>query len=207
MEQLNFITNFLRIKDQNILITDEYDMGTHLELHGYLDYMAPKCPECKGQMAKYDFQKASKIPYLETAGYPLLIRLRKRRFKCKDCGKMAVAETPLVKKNHQISVAVSQKIAQLLIENQAMTHIAHRLSISTSSVSRKLNEFKFETDWNTLPEVMSWDEYAFKKGKMSFIAQDFNSLNVIAILNGRTQATIRNHFLRYPRKVRNRVKV
>lgn len=193
MEQLNLITNFLRIKDQNILITDEFDRGTHLELHGHLDYTAPKCPSCKGQMAKYDFQKASKIPYLETAGYPLLIRLRKRRFKCKECGKMAVA--------------VNQKIAQLLIENQAMTHIAHRLSISTSSVIRKLNEFKFETDWNTLPEVMSWDEYAFKKGKMSFIAQDFNSLKVITILDGRTQATIRNHFLRYPRKVRNQVKV
>ena len=193
MEQLNLITNFLRIKDQNILITDEFDRGTHLELHGHLDYTAPKCPSCKGQMAKYDFQKASKIPYLETAGYPLLIRLRKRRFKCKECGKMAVA--------------VNQKIAQLLIENQAMTHIAHRLSISTSSVIRKLNEFKFETDWNTLPEVMSWDEYAFKKGKMSFIAQDFTSLKVITILDGRTQATIRNHFLRYPRKVRNQVKV
>ena len=207
MEQLNLITNFLRIKDKNITITDEYDMGTHLELHGHLDHTAPKFPKCKGQMAKYDYQKTSKIPYLETAGYPLLIRLRKRRFKCKDCGKMAVAETPLVKKNHQISVAVNQKIAQLLIENQAMKHIAHRLSISTSSVMRELNEFKFETDWNALPEVMSWDEYAFKKGKMSFIAQDFDSLNVIAILDGRTQATIRNHFLRYPRKVRNRVKV
>ena len=112
MEQLNLITNFLRIKDKNITITDEYDMGTHLELHGYLDYTAPKCPKCKGQMAKYDYQKASKIPYLETAGYPLLIRLRKRRFKCKECGKMAVAETPLVKKNHQISVAVNPKIKQ-----------------------------------------------------------------------------------------------
>ncbi len=27
MEQLNLITNFLRIKDKNITITDEYDMG------------------------------------------------------------------------------------------------------------------------------------------------------------------------------------
>ena len=87
MEQLNLITNFLRIKDKNITITDEYDMGTHLELHGHLDYTAPKCPKCKGQMAKYDYQKTSKIPYLETAGYPLLIRLRKRRFKCKNVGK------------------------------------------------------------------------------------------------------------------------
>ena len=42
---------------------------------------------------------------------------------------------------------------------------------------------------------------------MSFIAQDFDSLKVITILDGRTQATIRNHFLRYSRQVRNRVKV
>ena len=47
MEQLNLITNFLRIKDKNIAITNEYDMGTHLELHGHLDYTAPKCPKCK----------------------------------------------------------------------------------------------------------------------------------------------------------------
>lgn len=182
-----------RNKRQNIVITEKRELDTHKELHGLLDYTAPKCPICKGQTAKYDFQKASKIPYLEVAGYPLLIRLRKRRFKCKECGKM--------------TVAVNQKIAQLLIENQTMTQIAHKLSISTSSVIRKLNEFKFETDWNRIPEVMSWDEYAFKKGKMNFIAQDFNSLDVIAILDGRTQATIRNHFLRYPRKLRNRGKV
>lgn len=68
------ITNLLRIKDKNITISNEYDLGTHLELHGHLDYIAPKCPSCKGQMAKYDFQKASKIPYLETAGYPPLIQ-------------------------------------------------------------------------------------------------------------------------------------
>ena len=42
---------------------------------------------------------------------------------------------------------------------------------------------------------------------MSFIAQDFDSRKIIAILDGRTQATIRNHFLRYSRQVRNRVKV
>ena len=42
---------------------------------------------------------------------------------------------------------------------------------------------------------------------MSFIAQDFDSLKVVTILDGRTQATIRNHFLRHPRQVRNRVKV
>lgn len=207
MEQLDFITKLLGIEDKNIKIDNLFDADTHKEIIAHLDYDAPPCPACKGQMTKYDFQKPSKIPYLETAGYKTLIRLKKRRFRCKNCGKMAVAETSLVQKNHQIASAVKQKIAQLLVEKQAMTDIAHRLSISTSTVIRKLKEFKFETNWQRLPEIMSWDEYSFKKGKMSFIAQDFNTNEVLAILDGRTQAVIRNHFLRYPRQVRMRVKV
>ena len=183
------------------------DAGTHKEIIAKLDYPAPKCLDCQGQMAKYDFQKESKIPYLECAGYKTLIRLRKRRFRCKVCGKMAVAETSLVKKNQQISTIVNQKITQKLIEKVPMTAIAESLSISTSTVIRKLKEFEFKSDLNHLPEHMSWDEYSFKKGKMSFIAHDYDTRKIVAILDGRTQATIRNHFLRYSRQVRCRVKV
>ncbi|MCO4475723.1 Transposase, IS204/IS1001/IS1096/IS1165 [Streptococcus infantarius subsp. infantarius] len=88
-----------------------------------------------------------------------------------------------------------------------MTTIAESLAVSTSTVIRKLKESQFKTDLNCLPTNMSWDEYSFKKGKMSFLAQDFDSLTILAILDGRTQATIRNQFLRYSRQVRNRVKV
>ena len=207
MEQLNSIINLLGIKDKNIIILDYVDAGTHKEIMAKLDYPAPKCPHCLGKMTKYDFQKESKIPYLECAGYKTLIRLRKRRFRCQTCGKMAVAETSLVKKNHQIPLILHHKIAQKLIEKVSMTDIAENLAISTSTVIRKLKEFQFKTDPTWLPTHMSWDEYSFKKGKMSFIAQDFDSLNIIAILDGRTQATIRNHFLRYSRQVRSRVKV
>ena len=207
MEQLNFITNILGIKDKNIIILDYLDAGTHKEVIAKLDYPAPKCHNCQGQMAKYDFQKESKIPYLECAGYKILIRLRKRRFRCKDCGKIAVSETSLVKKNHQIATIVKQKITQKLIEKLPMTAISESLSVSTSTVIRQLHKFKFKTDLNYLPEHMSWDEYSFKKGKMSFIAQDFDSRKIVAILDGRTQATIRHHFLRYSRQVRSRMKV
>ncbi|CTG63742.1 DDE_Tnp_ISL3 domain protein, partial [Streptococcus pneumoniae] len=120
---------------------------------------------------------------------------------------MMVAETPLVKKNHQIPRIINQKIAQKLIEKISMTDIAHQLAISTSTVIRKLNDFHFEHDFSRLPKIMSWDEYAFTKGKMSFIAQDFDNLNIITVLEGRTQAVIRNHFLRYDRAVRCQVKI
>ncbi|WP_423215573.1 ISL3 family transposase [Streptococcus anginosus] len=201
MEQLHFITKLLDIKDPNIQIIDIINKDTHKEIIAKLDYYAPSCPECGSQMKKYDFQKPSKIPYLETTGMPTRILLKKRRFKCYQCSKMMVAETSLIKK------IINQKIAQKLIEKASMTVIARQLAISTSTVIRKLNDFRFKHDFSRLPEIMSWDEYAFTKGKMSFIAQDFDNRNIITVLEGRTQAIIRNHFLRYDRAVRCQVKI
>ena len=42
---------------------------------------------------------------------------------------------------------------------------------------------------------------------MSFIAQDFEKLNIITVLEGRTQAVIRDNLLKYDRAVRCRVKI
>ncbi|CAG6154965.1 PTS system mannose/fructose/sorbose family transporter subunit IID [Streptococcus pneumoniae] len=79
MEQLHFITKLLDIKDPNIQILDIINKDTHKEIIAKLDYDAPSCPECGNQLKKYDFQKPSKIPYLETTGMPTRILLRKRR--------------------------------------------------------------------------------------------------------------------------------
>ena len=42
---------------------------------------------------------------------------------------------------------------------------------------------------------------------MSFIAQDFDNLNIITVLEGRPQTVIRKHFLKYDRDVRCRMKI
>ena len=176
MEQLHFITKLLDIKDPNIKIVDIINWDTHKEIVAKLDYDAPSCLECGGQMKKYDFQKPSKIPYLETTGMPTRILLRKRRFKCYHCSKMMVAETSLVKKNHQIPRIINQKIAQKLIEKTSMTDIASQLAISTSTVIRKLNDFHFKHDFSHLPEIMSWDEYAFTVSLLRTLIRSISSL-------------------------------
>ncbi|COI47255.1 IS1167%2C transposase [Streptococcus pneumoniae] len=150
MEQLHFITKLLDIKDPNVQILNIINKDTHKEIIAKLDYDAPSCPECGNQLKKYDFQKPSKIPYLETTGMPTRIL---RRFKCYHCSKMMVAETSIVKKNHQIPCIINQKIAQKLIEKTSMTDIDYQLSIST--VIRKINDFHFEHDFSRLPEIMS----------------------------------------------------
>ena len=82
MEPLHFITQLLDIKDPNIQFVDVVNKDTHKEIIAKLDYEAPSCPDCGSQMKKYDFQKPSKVPYLETTGMPTRILLKKRWFKC-----------------------------------------------------------------------------------------------------------------------------
>ena len=61
-------------------ILDIINMDTHKEIIAKLDYEAPSCTDCGYQMKKYDFQKPSKIPYLETTGMPTRILLKKASF-------------------------------------------------------------------------------------------------------------------------------
>ena len=82
MEQLCFITKLLDIKDPNIQIMDIVNRDSHKEIIAKLNYEALPCPDCGSLMKKYDFQKPSKIPYLETTGMATRILLKKRRFKC-----------------------------------------------------------------------------------------------------------------------------
>ena len=205
MRLIKNTTELIGIKDQNIKISLVFETDTHIEIQAKLDYPAPPCPHCHGMIIKYDFQKHSKIPLLEQAGTPTLLRLRKRRFQCKVCKRVTVAETSIVEKNHQISNLVRQKVAQLLTEKVSLTDIARRLRVSTSTVYRKLDQFTFKEHYDKLPAVMSWDEFGFKKGELAFVAQNYETNQLITILDNRRQTTIRNYFLKYPLKARQKV--
>ena len=207
MEQLYHTTELIGIKDKNIKILFVLKHQTHLEIRAKLDYDSPPCPHCHGQCIKYDFQKPSKIPILDCQGFPTLLLLKKRRFQCKSCQKVTVSETPLVKTNCQISQLIWEKVTQLHTENMTNSAIARRLHISVSVVQRKLAQFQFPQDFTTLPKVLSWDEFSRNKGKLAFIAQDFETRRIVTILEDNRQATIKNYFYKYPREVRETVKV
>ena len=207
MEHLNLTTKLLGLKDQNIDIQFVLNHPDYTEIKAKLDYQPSSCPHCQGQMIKYDFQKPSTIPLLDTQGMPTVLKLKKRRFQCKDCRKVVVSETSLVHKNCQIPQLVWQKITDLHIEKMTNTAIARRLHISVSALQRQLEQFTFKEDFTKLPEVLSIDEFSRNKGQLAFIAQDFDSQKVVTVLENTRQTTIKNYFYKYPREIRERVKV
>ena len=116
MRLIKNTTELIGIKDPNIIISLVFEKDTYIEVQATLDYPAPSCPHCQGKMIKYDFQKPSKIPLLEQAGTPTLLRLKKRRFQCKSCRRVTVAKTSIVEKNCQISNLVRKKLHSSLLK-------------------------------------------------------------------------------------------
>ncbi|HFI0554023.1 TPA: transposase, partial [Streptococcus suis] len=100
-----------------------------------------------------------------------------------------------------------EKVTQLHTENMTNSAIARRLHISVSVVQRKLAQFQFPQDFTKLPKVLSWDEFSRNKGKLAFIAQDFETRRIVTILENNRQATIKNYFYKYPSVVRETVKI
>ncbi|MCU9533748.1 ISL3 family transposase [Streptococcus sp. CSL10205-OR2] len=207
MEHLKNTTNLLGIKDPNIIILLVLKHQAHIEIKAKLDHKPPLCPHCHGKTIKYDFQRTSTIPILDVQGMPTLLKLKKRRFQCKDCHRVAVAKTSLVKKNCQISEPVWKKITHAHTQKLTNSDIANQLHISVSTVQRKLSQFTFKERYHHLPQVLSWDEFSRNKGKLAFIAQDYNTKKIVTILENNRQTTIKNYFYKYPRKVRELVKV
>ncbi|MEW4355019.1 transposase family protein [Streptococcus pneumoniae] len=159
MEHINNTTQLIGIKDKHITIMEVLKTDSHLIIKATLDYLPPLCPHCQGKMGKYDFQRVSTIPFLDVQAMPTVIKLRKRRFQCKQCRRVTVAETPLVRKNYQISEPVWQKMTADHTERLTNSDIAKKNHVSVSTVQRKLTQFTFKEDFSRLPDILSWDEF------------------------------------------------
>lgn len=207
MEHIYNTTELIGLKDKNIKIESAIKHQTHIEIKAKLDYLPPACPKCAKKQIKYDFQRYSTIPILDTQGFPTVLKLKKRRFQCKTCRKVTVSETPLVAKNCQIPQHVRSKMTQLHTQGMTNTDISRNLHISVSVVQKQLEQFKWQNKYDKLPQVLSWDEFSRNKGKLAFIAQDYETKEILAILDNTRQTTIRDHFLKYPLNIREQVKV
>lgn len=207
MELFKNTTDLIGLKDNNITISFVLKHQTHIEIRAKLDYKAPDCLFCRGKMIKYDFQKPSTIPILDVQGMPTVLKLKKRRFQCKSCRKVVVAQSPLVKRNCQISQPVWAKITQLLTDTLSNAAIARQCHVSVATVQRQLENFQIKETFDKLPAVLSWDEFSRNKGQLAFIAQDFETRKIVTVLEDNKQTTIKNFFYKFPRKVRETVEV
>jgi len=120
-------------------------------------------------------------------------------------------ENSIVKPYHQISNQLELKIFHDASIPISETMIARLNHISHSTINKKINKAYDEkkTNYDSLPEVMCFDEFKSTKdadGAMSFIFKDYHKNKVIEIVENRQLPFLTNYFGRYSRKARRSVK-
>lgn len=199
----------LQIKDQNIknLAVKESSDGV-LRATADLSYAITLCPRCGQAEVTRNGLKQVVVRLPRVSERTTLLVLPKQRFRCKNCGKTMLAQTPLVRKQHQISEHSLHAIDLSLTEDRTMSSIASQYNGSTNTISRRLTLLGRETQptFNGLPKAICIDEFRSTVWQMSFIAIDAQTHDIITILPGRKNAGIKRFFNnRYSKRNREQV--
>ncbi|XIP63183.1 ISL3 family transposase [Enterococcus faecium] len=132
---------------------------------------------------------------------PLVMRLKKQRYTCKNCRTHWTAQSYFVQPRHSIANHVRYKIASLLTEKVSLSFIAKNCQVSLTTVIRTLKEFKSylpKQSKRILPRVLMVDEFrshASIEDKMSFICADGETGQLIDVLPTRKLPRLTSYFL------------
>ena len=148
MSSFNSITYLLQLKEKNIVFTDEFTQVKkkgvlYNVIHAILSYSQSYCPVC-GSVNEHNSiikhgSKPSDIKLLPFNGEPLILRLRKQRFFCKNCCHTFCAKTSIVDPNCFISRQVKLHILDNLKLKISEKDIAFLNFVSHSTVSRAID--------------------------------------------------------------------
>ena len=220
MSQLNYITDLLELKDNNIKFFDNCYFKENIKgisykvFEGYLSYKPDYCPKC-GVVFDDNFEKhgfiVSDIKLNPISGYHTILRLHKQRYLCKHCHKAFTLSSPITNYGCFISNNVKHKIALDLTKKRSEKDIALDNDVSSNTVERVMDSF-YETQklykYN-LPEVLLFDEFKSVKsadGAMSFHMCNGITGQTIDIVEDRKLTNLIKYFYYYHYKARSRVK-
>lgn len=219
----NFINITLQLKDENIIFDTEnmveekkFKNKLSLFFHAKLDVNPQYCPACscvkEGHNIVKNGAKTSRITLTKVSGLPAYLVLRKQRYYCKECASYFTAKSEVVGKNCCISKRVKRMVMDLAAESLTLKQMAESCNISDHTVQRVIDGVGGDLKpsiFDPLPEHIAFDEFKGVKnteGNMSFIFIDNTSSLIVDILSDRRKVHLRDYFLAYPLKARQRVK-
>ena len=222
MSQDYYILKTLNMKDENIHFYKEFVKEELIKnkrclvYQAYLTYIPEYCPKCgtvyDNNIEKHGF-KNSLIKIPTVSKLTTYLSLNKQRYKCNHCHRTFTCTTNIVNYSCNISNNTKHSIAVDLIKKRSEKDIAIDNNVSPNTVERIIDSY-YELDnkvyKNTLPEVLSFDEFKSVKsadGAMSFQICNGKNGKIVDIVEDRKLNNLMKYFSRFSRESRMNVKV
>lgn len=158
------------------------------------NHICPCCGCVTQTIHDYRLQKIIDVPIYDKKTFLIY---RKRRYRCRDCGKRFFENNSFLPRYSHTTNRLFLKIFQDLHSVVSQKHIANQYKISPMRVRRVLDGHT--PTLPTLPEVIGIDEFRGNTNKTKYhcILTDLSTNSVLDILPNRTQAALRFHFKKY----------
>lgn len=168
-----------------------------------------ECPFCGGKTSVLGYRTRS-YNHLPFGTYPSVIEWRRRRYKCKDCGKSFSETNSFGPENYSQTYAVLDSIARDFKNiHNTFTDIALKHRVSVSTVQLYADSF-LRVPRCTLPESLGIDELHSKMAKYggSYLAVLVDNVNrsLCDILPDRSKRTLSRYLEQIPLSERDRVR-
>lgn len=166
------------------------------------DHHCPCCGAATRTVQDYRQQKVKDIPAF---GKNTILMLRKRRYRCLDCGKRFQEDNPFLPRYHRMTSRLAAFVINKLANERSFTSVAGEVNLSVSTVIRIFDIVNYPKA--ELSEALSIDEFKGNTNgeKYQCILTDPVNKEVLDILPKRYKPYLSNYFKHYPREKREKV--
>lgn len=206
----NDIIEFLDIKDEDLEITEVVTIESTKYIHLEKKITPNFCEKCKTRMYSRGIKSRSvKHPILQN-GYQLVLKIKQRRWRCQNklCLNEKNDEFEFVGKGKQTTNFIPYMIINELKDlNMSARSCAKRFNISDTTVRNYFLQH-VEAKRLPLPKYLSIDEVYLdidEDCKYSLILMNFETKEIVDILEGRRDKYTRKYFYAIPLEERKKV--
>ena len=200
----NYINELLGFKDVKIkkVESDDFSVTLHIETIKK-EQICPCCNSTTSKVHDYRFQTIKDCPIQFKNTF---IKLRKRRYKCNNCGKQFFEDLSFLPRYYRMTNRLSAWICRQFSTTNSVKQIASSANVSSNTVLRLLSLFNVSN--NSLPEVLSIDEFKGNTGTSKYQVSLMDNVNskVIDILPSRKVHDLCQYFKKFPTSKRENVK-
>lgn len=200
----NYINELLGFKDVKVKKVENNDFS--ITLHIETIKKEQHCPCCGNITSKVHDYRLQTIKDAPIQFKNTFIRLRKRRYKCTNCGKQFFEDLSFLPRYYRMTNKLSAWICKQFSTTNSIKQIASAANVSSNTVFRLLSLFNVSNSY--LPEVLSIDEFKGNTGYSKYQVSLMDNVNskVIDILPSRKVHELCQYFKKFPTSKRENVK-
>lgn len=158
-----------------------------------------RCPCCDHQTDKVHDYRTQDIKDIPAFGKNVIIRFKKRRYRCDGCGKRFIESIEWLPKYYRMTNRLAAYVIDKLREERSYSSVGREVNLSVTTVIRLFDLVSYPSQ--PMPEVVGIDEFKGNAGgdKYQCIITDIKNRRVLDILPNRYKSDLVSYFKGFDR--------